>query len=502
MRTYLFYDLETTDLNPCFGQVLQFAAIRTDLDLNEMTRHEIRVRLNADVIPSPAALIINRIDVTQLLQGENEYHAIQQIHELLNTPGTISVGYNSLGFDDEFLRFSFFKNLLPPYTHQYAKNCGRMDIYPMVLFYFIFQPDVLKWPILNDKISYKLEYLNQENQLTTGSAHNAMVDVQATLELAKRLKRNEAIWNYCTGLFDKSIDQQRLNQCETTITIGSCTYKIGFMIQLRGQENILTPVLLLGTSYTYTNQYLWLKLNQPALLTCTTENIAKTTQIVRKKLGESPFFISLSGRVIDKLTLEQKNQLMQSQQWVIENPTIVAEICKFYQQYQYPTIECCDVNAALYQIDFPSDSDKELMVEFHKAIPTNKVKIARQFSQPIYGELALRVLARFFTDRLSSGDKEKWQLYLQNIYSANNHNLPVDYRNNQQRSISKTLIEIAQLITSNTLDEQQHSILNGLKTYLEQLQNHAENRQGFFFNRQTIDEQLEINEKQEMLPLM
>ena len=39
--TYLFYDLETTGLNPCFDQVLQFAAIRTDLSLNEIERHEI-----------------------------------------------------------------------------------------------------------------------------------------------------------------------------------------------------------------------------------------------------------------------------------------------------------------------------------------------------------------------------------------------------------------------------------------------------------------------------
>ena len=38
--TYLFYDLETTGLNPCFDQVLQFAAIRTDLSLNEIERHE------------------------------------------------------------------------------------------------------------------------------------------------------------------------------------------------------------------------------------------------------------------------------------------------------------------------------------------------------------------------------------------------------------------------------------------------------------------------------
>jgi exodeoxyribonuclease-1 len=36
MQTFLFYDIETTGLNKSFDQVLQFAAIRTDLKLQEI----------------------------------------------------------------------------------------------------------------------------------------------------------------------------------------------------------------------------------------------------------------------------------------------------------------------------------------------------------------------------------------------------------------------------------------------------------------------------------
>ena len=129
MKTYLFYDTETSGLNQCFDQILQFAAIRTDMQLNELERHHFFIQLNSDVIPSPQALITHQIPLDQLLHGEKEIIAIKKIHELVNTPNTISVGYNSLEFDDEFLRFSFYRNLLPPYTHQYANNCGRMDIY-------------------------------------------------------------------------------------------------------------------------------------------------------------------------------------------------------------------------------------------------------------------------------------------------------------------------------------------------------------------------------------
>ncbi|MBW1941023.1 MAG: hypothetical protein JRI28_06590, partial [Deltaproteobacteria bacterium] len=43
MNTYLFYDLETTGLNKAFDQILQFAAIRTDMKLKETERCKIMV---------------------------------------------------------------------------------------------------------------------------------------------------------------------------------------------------------------------------------------------------------------------------------------------------------------------------------------------------------------------------------------------------------------------------------------------------------------------------
>ena len=57
-NSYLFYDIETSGLNKCFDQVLQFAAIHTDLELNELERHEILVKLNPDTIPAPQAMLV------------------------------------------------------------------------------------------------------------------------------------------------------------------------------------------------------------------------------------------------------------------------------------------------------------------------------------------------------------------------------------------------------------------------------------------------------------
>ncbi|WP_170518776.1 exonuclease domain-containing protein [Ruegeria atlantica] len=59
--TFIFYDTETTGTDTTFDQVLQFAAILTDADLNELDRFETRCRLLPHVIPAPGALLTTRV---------------------------------------------------------------------------------------------------------------------------------------------------------------------------------------------------------------------------------------------------------------------------------------------------------------------------------------------------------------------------------------------------------------------------------------------------------
>ncbi|MDF2690695.1 MAG: exonuclease, partial [Gammaproteobacteria bacterium] len=247
MTTLLFYDIESSGLNKCFDQVLQFAAIRTDLELNEIDRHEIYVKLNPDVIPSPYASITHHVSIADTEQGLSEFEAIQKIHALLNTPGTISLGYNTLGFDDEFLRFSFYRNLLNPYSHQFANECKRMDLYPMAIMYQLFKSEVLNWPSLNGQISLKLDQLSPANNLASGPAHTAIVDVEATVELAKRFKKNQKMWDYLCAHFDKNTDQAREKKLAPAWT-GPNAPLLGLMFfgKFGSQAAYHAPVLSLG----------------------------------------------------------------------------------------------------------------------------------------------------------------------------------------------------------------------------------------------------------------
>ncbi len=287
LPTYLFYDLETSGLNPAFDQILQFAAIRTDAAFQELSRHEFRVRLRPDVIPSPGALLATGVTTMQALTtGLYEYDAVREIHALVNQPGTISTGYNSLSFDDKFLRFAFYRNLLPPYTHQWQNGCRRLDLFPITVLYWLANSPLLTWPSLEDKPTLRLEHLSHENSLADGQAHDALVDVTATVELARRLHQDEGRWADCLTLFDKTTFDDRLAHLPH---YGERPYALLIHGKFGYDQQCQVPALHLGQSNVAGVAHLWLRLDRPELAQTTPSTIAQTTWVIRQKPGEPPF---------------------------------------------------------------------------------------------------------------------------------------------------------------------------------------------------------------------
>ena len=261
-------------MNKAFDQVLQFAAIRTDLNLQELERHELKVKLNPDVIPSPQAMLTHRISIADTQTGISEYAAIRQIHQILNEPGTISIGYNTLGFDDEFLRFAFYRNLLPPYTHQYANQCARIDLYPITIMFHLFKKDILQWPRVESETRLKLELINICNNLVEGRAHDAMVDVEITLAIAKRFMAEREMWDYLINFFSKQTDETRNTSLPIVMESPYGKHYEGLMVlgKIGAAYYFQAPVLLLGNHAIYKNQS-WLRLDTDNLINTAADNV-------------------------------------------------------------------------------------------------------------------------------------------------------------------------------------------------------------------------------------
>ena len=103
-------------------------------------------------------------------------------------------GYNSINFDEEIIRKTFFKTLFNAYVTQLEGN-KRGDILNVIRSLHNYDNTYLK-TIINSKgnSSFKLEDLAKENQINH-KAHDAMGDVLATIDLAKIVKKKDYdIW--------------------------------------------------------------------------------------------------------------------------------------------------------------------------------------------------------------------------------------------------------------------------------------------------------------------
>lgn len=457
-NTYLLYDIETSGLNKCFDQVLQFAAIRTDLEFNELERHEILIKLNPDTVPSPQAILVHQLTLEQLETGMCEYEAMREIHQLFNTPGTITVGYNTLGFDDEFLRFSFYRNLLTPYTHQYANNCSRMDLYPITTMYYLFKPEGIVWPKIAEKPTLKLEHLSTHNKLANGKAHEAMTDVEATLMLARLLHKEREMWDYLRGYFDKKTDLERL--AKLVPAFGEYPQALLIDGSFGTGKFYQCPVLGLGMHNHYKNQSLWLQLDSPRLA----ETPVAEIFVYRKRFGEQPLLLPLNKRFDKYLSDERRQLIVNNVNWLQKNPERLSELVRYHKEYKYPEVPNLDVDAALYQNGFIKDIEIQMCNRFHMANLLEKVELIKRFTNPNLRTQAIRILGRNYPEILSDDLRQEFASYLQKIKSGG---AIVDYRNSVHITPEEALAEIKQLQNSGDLSTLKFNLLEELSRYIQ-----------------------------------
>jgi exodeoxyribonuclease-1 len=191
---FVFYDVETTGTDHAFDQILQFAAILTDPDLNELDRFDVRCRLLPHVVPSPGALAVTRVPIAQCLDPAlpSHYEMICGIADrLCGWSPSIFLGWNTLGFDEHLLRQALYQCLHPPYLTNTDGN-SRTDLLKLCQALGVLRPGALVVPTGdNGKPSYKLDRLAPANGFDHSNAHDALADVEATIHVA-RIVRDRA----------------------------------------------------------------------------------------------------------------------------------------------------------------------------------------------------------------------------------------------------------------------------------------------------------------------
>jgi len=191
--SYVFYDLETSGLEKPFDQIFQFGAIYTDENLNVIDSIDVRCNRLSEVVPSPKALIVTRVSPNDIIsQSLSHYEMMCLVSSWITerSPATF-IGHNSIDFDEKFLRYALYKSLHGPYL---TSSFGSMRSDTMLMCHAAFHhdPENLKLAYQNEKMTFRLGPIARANgiEFPEEIAHDAMADIQATLNLAKHLRDN------------------------------------------------------------------------------------------------------------------------------------------------------------------------------------------------------------------------------------------------------------------------------------------------------------------------
>lgn len=215
MKTFFFYDLETSGLNPREDRIMQFAGQRTTMSLEPIGEPvNILVKMSEDALPSPQAIGVTKITPQDTLRdGMSEAEFCRYVSEEVFTPETVVVGYNTVRFDDEFMRATLWRNFYEPYEWEWKDGRSRWDMLDVVRLVRALRPEGMNWPVTEDgKPTNRLELLTKCNGLSHEHAHDALSDVYATIAVAKMIyEKQPKMFEFLFKMRDKNAVKKLVN---------------------------------------------------------------------------------------------------------------------------------------------------------------------------------------------------------------------------------------------------------------------------------------------------
>ena len=474
-KTFLWYDLETFGLNSRFDRIAQFAAIRTDENFDIIGDEIVTYcRLSSDYLPSVEACLVTGITPQECNEkGVSEEEFISKINDEFSTPNTIVVGFNSIKFDDEFIRNALYRNLLNPYTREYSNGCSRWDILPLIRATHDLRGSNINWPEKNDEdhFTFRLTELTKANNIDQVGAHDALVDVRATIAVAKLIKEKQSnLFNYYKDLRSKFKVQEILNKNKILCVSDS---------KLTRETGCTTLALEICDVPNSSNVYLFdLTKDITPLLNASDEDIVKTDGLFYIATNKCPFIAT--AKVINEdvahslnIDLELCNQRAKE---LLEHPELADKIIKGASSIEYK-VESDDVDTKIYS-GFFSRKDTDSFNLIRKADLKNKLLLLKstKFDDARAKELVYRYIYRNYEDSLDPQSKSDWYDFalsrIKNPPINGEENSLINYK----IKIEEYLDRESKIDTSSTNKSKEYETLHKLLEYGLQLENKLKTR--------------------------
>lgn len=470
-ETFFWYDLETFGLDPRHDRIAQFAGVRTDANLSVIEDPVVLwCTLSDDYLPDPLSCMVTGITPQEVMaKGVCESEFIGRINEMLGKPGTCALGYNTLRFDDEFIRNTLFRNFLDPYKREYEKGNSRWDLIDLVRAAHDLRPNGIEWPVKAEsgKPSFKLTDLTEANGIAHEGAHDALSDVWATLELARLIKwRQPKLFSYYLNLRSKQTVKSMLQvpmgepvvltAAPFTRQEGCTTVVLPITASARNPNSVIVfdlmqdPSILINASRSFgeleiirsredsmrlliqeiggaldahevSEQLLERARGQleeaadalgtlPRLITAN-DQLLRVRGLQKVALNRAPFLSPLSvltEEVATRLGIDLR-RCEEHREQLLAQPMLAVNIRKAFDEDEFPPVD--DVDHSLYAGPFFSEADAALFEQIRSSDSATLWKTRFEFEDARAHEMLWRYLCRNWPSSMDEQQARRWKSF-------------------------------------------------------------------------------------------
>lgn len=421
--SFYWYDFESWGTNPKKDKPSQFAGIRTDLELNIIGEPLVEYcQIPNDYLPHPEAALVTGITPQQTLQkGLIEPEFIKLIHQQISQPNTICIGYNNVRFDDEMIRYTLYRNFYDPYAYSWQNGNSRWDLLDVVRACYALRPDGINWPTDDEgKPSFRLELLTKANGIDHGSAHDALSDVIATIELAKLIKQKQP---KLFGFLLQHRGKKALADLIDTFKSTPLVHTTGMFSAWQGCTSWVAPLGYHSKNKNAVICYDLTKSPQPLVnlsaqeiadkLYTKTEDLGDEERIGLKQvhLNKCPVLApakTLLPENAERLGIDREACLT-NLAFLQKHPELKAKLTEVFE-FEREFDKESNPEYRLYD-GFLSDADKQQMAMIHNHLISEHWQLSPSFQDPRLQGLWRLYKARYFTSTLTPQELTWWQQY-------------------------------------------------------------------------------------------
>lgn len=469
--SFLFHDYETFGADPRADRPAQFAALRTDDAFNIIGEPvSLFLKPDPDLLPDPVACLVTGLTPQDCdRQGIPEPAFFAEIHAQMAEPKTCTLGFNSIRFDDEFTRFGFWRNFFDPYAREWQGGNSRFDLIDVARMCYALRPEGIEWPEHEPgKPSFRLEHIAQANRLVQTRAHEALSDVEATIGLARLIRRCQPrLFDFLLGLRDKRRAATLLDWAHRTPVLHSSSR---FPAE-RGATTIVVPIAQHPVQQNGVIVF-DLATDPDDLLDLSADEIRDRVFVDRASLPEgvtriplklvhtnkAPALAPLSvlaGVDVARIGLEPERCLRHAARIQAAGPELASKVRDVFGGV--PAFPEQDAEGALYG-GFVSGRDAALLPRVRQSAPEAWRELESAFTDPRLRELLFRYRARHAPHLLDAAEQARWQSFrIARLRSG---------RDGVERTIEGRLAQVAACRERTDLTGEKHRVLDAVDAWI------------------------------------